>query len=220
MPWRRSDDVVQRDIVDALIGDVRIDATDLNVQVLRGRVHLRGRVPSLFVRQTAEEIAARIKGVVAVVNELEIGPVQPPSDTQIAAEVRGILLRDPLVEEESVEVTVSNGVVRLAGVVPSEAQQAAAGDDASMAAGVKGVVNHLSVRPVAERTDEEIADAVQDAVLRELLLGPSEVSVQVENGVVRLRGSVWTSGVRFRAEEMARLTPGVVDVINDIQVVS
>ncbi len=45
-----------------------------------GVITLMGKVPSEAVRETAEEVAADVEGVVKVVNDLTVGEVGPDSD--------------------------------------------------------------------------------------------------------------------------------------------
>jgi osmotically-inducible protein OsmY len=64
------DEVIAEDIVAALERNVLIDAADVDVTVSLGTVTLAGSVPSAAARQTAEDVASRTLGVVAVRNEL------------------------------------------------------------------------------------------------------------------------------------------------------
>ena len=219
MQVRRSEDQVQRDVVDALISDVRLDVSDLNVQVADGTVHIEGSVSNLFQRDTAQRIVERIKGVSQVINDLHITPTVGRSDDDIAADVKGALLRDSWVDERRIRVRVQGGTVYLEGEVASQDERAAAEDDARFTAGVKKVVNAINVVPTEKRLDTEIASEIRLAILREFHLGRSEIDVQVRDQVVFLRGSVWANAVRREVEELARRTRGVRDVINELSVV-
>jgi len=63
-------------LADAIRRELREDAAttalDLAVLVRRGVAHLRGRVPDLVDAENAEAVAARVPGVVEVVEELEV----------------------------------------------------------------------------------------------------------------------------------------------------
>ena len=63
-------------IRDAILRELREDAAttdlELDVNVFEGVVTLRGRVPYLFDAEDAEEVAARVPGVVEVREELEV----------------------------------------------------------------------------------------------------------------------------------------------------
>ena len=70
----KSDELIKHDIVDELVVDDKIDASNISVEVENGRVTLKGHVPDLQSRYTAELDAWDVKGVIFVVNDLtEIG---------------------------------------------------------------------------------------------------------------------------------------------------
>ena len=69
-------------------------------------------------------------------------------------------------------------------------------------------------------TDEAIFREVQRRLLDDSKLLDTAVSVQVKKGVVTLTGSVTTAALRTRAGELAKTSPGVVSVVNDVQVAS
>jgi hyperosmotically inducible periplasmic protein len=57
-----------------LLGDETVSASDINVDTLRGVVHLRGTVTSKAEAQKAVAIAQKTRGVKAVKNHLKIVP--------------------------------------------------------------------------------------------------------------------------------------------------
>ncbi len=216
----RTEDEIERDTVDALIGDVRLSLRELNVVVSGGTVTLRGVAPSLYQKCVAEQVASRIKGVSAVVNELLLGGESVISDEDIMDSILSSLERDALVPEEQVSVIVHNGIVHLSGTVDSLLARSSAEDDARLVSGVKGIVNEIDVVREPQFTDLQIASDVSSALLRELLLGPSEIVVSVEKGVVTLKGSVSTADRCRMVAEVARRVPGVLGVRNHVFVVS
>jgi osmotically-inducible protein OsmY len=143
----RSDDEIQRDVVDALMFDVRVDGSNLNVEVRNGVVYLRGAVPSLFEKSTAQQIVERIKGVGQVINDLDVTPVSERGDAVLKEEVESALRRGAFIDEEGIMVDVRNGVVVLRGTVSSYTERASAEDTARLATGAKNVVNQLIVTP-------------------------------------------------------------------------
>lgn len=216
----RTDDEILVDVVDALLGDVRLNLRELNVQVSRGKVTLSGVAPDASQQLLAQEIASMIKGVTGVVNRLGVEAVPMISDETIAESVRESLSRDPLVTKDLVQVQVKNRVVRLAGRLESLVARSSAEDDARLVAGVKDVINEIEVPPSPHRTDREIASDVQQRLLDELNLGASEIVVTVHNGIVELQGSVSSADLRQRVEKVARQTPGVLGVESDVVVIT
>jgi len=71
------------------------------------------------------------------------------SDQQIVTDIQAKLYGDPSVPSRQIEVQSNNGVVTLSGTVGSEAERAAAANDASQVEGAKSVVNNLQVAPAA-----------------------------------------------------------------------
>ncbi|MBI2955657.1 MAG: BON domain-containing protein [Chloroflexi bacterium] len=216
----RLDDEIERDVVDALLGDVRLDITDLNVEVQRGTVVLRGAVSNLFQHHLAEHAAGRIKGVTKVINDLAVAPMAIRPDIDIAADVAATLLRDTWIDGHGISVRVERGVIFLDGVVDSYVERASAEDDARTVRGVKKIVNGIDIAPGPTRHDEEMASDIRLALLRELRLGRSEIDVSVKDGMVRVRGSVWSIGTRRAIEEIVRRTQGVKGVLNEVKVVA
>lgn len=216
----RTDGEVERDVRDALYSDVRIDSRNLDAVVQNGIVYLRGSVPDVVQKSIAREITQRIKGVRNVVNEVEVTPAELRSDADITADVVAAFVRDSLVDENKIEVETDRGVVYLRGTVDSYTERRAADVDARSAPGVLDVVNELTVAVVPSRSDEAIAADVRLALESNLAADLSDISISVKKGVVTLKGNVATVAQRWLVDEVVRWTPGVVDVVNDLGVVT
>ncbi len=124
-----------------------IDSGTIQVAVSAGVITLTGSVPTHWEKERAEEVVSGLRGVVSVTNELAVVPTTSFSDEAIAQDVVAALGRSVLVEAGQVDVTVSGGVVRLKGSVPSAAARNAAYRAASRSAGVLNVLNDLVVSP-------------------------------------------------------------------------
>jgi len=218
MPALRSDAEVRQEAVETLTRDVRVDASHVDVHVVNGVVSLRGYVATPFERRVAAEIVRRVKGVRDLRNELQVAPSSTRSDAEISAEVRSALDRYPDLEAQRITVTVQNGVVILSGVVGSYAERANAGTAAWQSTGVADVVNNLAIEPAMTRTDSEIASEVRIDLAHNLDLTRQKVQVEVQGGVVYLRGSVSSLDQKWQADEVAWWTTGVRDVINELSV--
>jgi len=68
----RADFRVFEDVCDRLSDDDAIDASEISVDVSAGVVTLSGRVLDRFGKRHAEEICARVRGVVDVCNHLRV----------------------------------------------------------------------------------------------------------------------------------------------------
>jgi pantothenate synthetase len=114
------------------------------------------------------------------------------------------------------------GVVTLFGMVHSQEARAAAEADAHTVSGVQSVVNDLQVVARAEQAavqarDDELAQAVQTAFATPAF---KDITVEVQNGVVRLTGTVPTGAQRLEAAVVARAIPGVRAVRDDLRLVT
>jgi len=218
MPALRSDAEVRQEAVETLTRDVRVDASHVEVHVANGVVTLRGFVGTSFERRVAEDIVRRVKGVRDLRNELQIAPRSTRSDAEIAADVRSALDRYPGFEAHRIAVRVQNGVVTLNGVVGSYAERANAEAAAWQSTGIVDVVNNLAIEPAMTRIDSEIANEVLIDLAHNLDLTRQKIQVEVQGGVVYLRGTVSSLDQKWQADEIAWWTTGVRDVINELTV--
>jgi osmotically-inducible protein OsmY len=109
---------------------------------------LEGKVASQFARQRAVDAAAGVRGIVTVINRLEIMPGKAQtelSDWQIRHDIESELRWSPFVDERDVYVAVDDGVAVLTGVVADLRARRAATVNAREG-GAHAVKNHLNVR--------------------------------------------------------------------------
>src|SRR5260221_1031283 len=102
----KTDAQIQRDVLDELKWDARVQPNEIGVAVNNGIVTLSGWVDSYTKKWAAEEAALRVRGVKAVANDIE---VRLPSsaertDTDIAAAALHALEWDAFVPVDKVEV--------------------------------------------------------------------------------------------------------------------
>lgn len=71
------------------------------------------------------------------------------TDQQIASDVQAKLKGEGALAAQNIQVSVANGVATLSGTVTDEASRSLAGNDSGTVAGVKTVVNNLTVQPAA-----------------------------------------------------------------------
>jgi len=217
-PSRRLDAEVEFDVRDALHSDFRLASADIEATVRGGVAHLTGSVPNYGQKALAGTVAERIKGVRAVDNRLVVIPRSPRSDVEITADVSLALAEDAAVDEDKIEVMTVDGVVYLRGSVESYAARRAAESDARAVEGVLDVINELVVAPSFGRSDLEVGAEVGRQLERNLRIQPGQIAVEVVGGVAHLRGEVDTLSLRWLADELARWTPGVIDVVNELKV--
>jgi len=115
-------------------------------EVHDGVVILNGRVPGLTSKRLAGVLAWWVPGSSDVVNGITVDPPEEDSPDLIEEAVRVALDKDPFVDAEQVRVGVRNRTVRLTGVLPRDARDAAEWD-AWYVFGVDDVVNEIEVSP-------------------------------------------------------------------------
>lgn len=168
-----ADTAVARRIRTALLRDAWVDRFDIGVRVLDGTAYLSGTVDSWFEKNRADYIASGIRGVVEVVNDIDVGmetaytfdsridpiivvhPVEPPmarpgvsytppKDRQIERNIEQELFWSPFVDSGDVDVKVEVGVATLEGTVDSQMEKTAARENAYQG-GAFFVHDHLVV---------------------------------------------------------------------------
>src|SRR6266516_5500095 len=68
----RTDEEIQRDVLEELKWDARVQPNEIGVAVKDGIVALTGWVDSYAKKWAAEEAAHRVRGVLAVANDIEV----------------------------------------------------------------------------------------------------------------------------------------------------
>jgi hyperosmotically inducible protein len=138
------------------------------------------------------------------------------SDADLQRRVEDRLARAGLEKRGDVQVSVKEGVVTLDGfTLTVDARR-----DAERAAGKvsKRVESHLVVRP-EPLADAKVQASVSRAILREPRYGVFDsVGIAVEDGVVRLQGSVLQPWLKDALDRRVAEVAGVRDVKNDIRV--
>ena len=143
----KSDDFLQTDILAELQWEPRLNADHIDVSVNEGIVTLTGHVSSFVEKHGLRWRPERVYGVKAVADELD---VELPdhckrSDEEVAQSCVNALKSISTVPYEQIEVTVSNGWVRLEGVVEWQYQREAAMNAVGHLTGVVGVYGNITV---------------------------------------------------------------------------
>jgi osmotically-inducible protein OsmY len=141
------------------------------------------------------------------------------TDSELKKDVLAELLWDPLISETKVGVTVNEGVVTLTGHLDTYAEKVAAKRAAERVSGVKAIAVELDVIPagIHQRSDTEIALAVEHALSWNTSVPQGRVKVAVEKGWVTLTGDLDWNFQRRAVERMVRPLKGVVGITDNIQ---
>jgi osmotically-inducible protein OsmY len=143
MPWNND---LRSDVEEQLAWEPDIDANAIAVMVVDGHVTLRGTVGSIQEKQVAERIAARVFGVVAVEDQLDVRRLDSHkrADAELRADILQALMLDDLVPS-SIDVKVEDGVVALTGCADWDYQRDAAKLTAARSIGRLDVVDEIEI---------------------------------------------------------------------------
>lgn len=141
-----TDTEITSNIQNFLKWNSNINPVGVNVATENGEVTLDGKVAKSWEKSEAEKIANAAKGVVNVVNKIEVKPSAIRADEYIEKDLKRVFERSALVDEDSVHVDVRNGVVHLTGSVISEPVLNEIMDKALYTNGVVDVINDLTIQ--------------------------------------------------------------------------
>jgi osmotically-inducible protein OsmY len=140
------------------------------------------------------------------------------NDDELGARIKRALFRDGRLSEQSVSVTVRQGVVTLAGSVHSYRRKLAAQEIAASFEGCRDVVNRLTVHPVSPLPDDQVAEYVRQSLEAHADITKEVITVSVRRGIVTLTGHVSNPFERLIAEDIALSVRGVRSAENLLSV--
>jgi osmotically-inducible protein OsmY len=142
------------------------------------------------------------------------------SDAQIRESVMEEIDYDPVVTVHDIDVTVQDRTVTLTGVADAFGTRKAAEQAAWRVFGVRNVINQIVVDPsvLGMPTDDEIARYLRGRLEKDFLVPQGRITVDVQDGIVTLSGTVDWHLQRLAADEEAQETIGVRKVVNHITI--
>ena len=142
------------------------------------------------------------------------------TDETIQSNVMDELKWDTRLRASDIGVAAKDGIVTLTGFVDSYLKKRAAEAAAMRVRGVKAVANELEIHlpGSAERTDEDLAEAVVNALKWDTGIPADQIDVMVSKGLVTLKGDVEFAFEKKDAERAIRYIAGIRGVINLIRV--
>jgi osmotically-inducible protein OsmY len=214
----KTDAELQQDVMNELKWEPTLIAAEIGVAVKDGVVTLSGYVDSYVQKLTAERAAARVFGIRAVAEAIQVrlpGSLKR-SDEDIAGMVANVLEWNVLVPHDRVKVHVQDGVVTLSGEVDWGYQKYAVEEAVHYLMGVVWLINQITVKPTVKPLD--VKAKIESAFQRNALLDSRRIKIETRGSKVILSGSVRSWGERAEAQWAAWAAPGVSEVENDIKI--
>lgn len=228
---QRPDAELQAEIVRRLQSDVWVIDDLIRVKVHEGKVSLTGVVGSVSQRNVAT-VDAWVSGV----SEVDASGLEVDSDAvsearrqrkyivprwgQITNAVRDTLKHDPRINSQGITVHLDAGVIQLDGQVNTLAAKRAAEQDALRTRFVSRVDNRLVVIAATKERETKAESAVKAALARDIYVSDDKIEVAVNDGTVRLKGTINSKTGKQRAETIAESVVGITSVVNELQVIS
>ena len=217
------DKELQESVMVELGWEPSIDAADIDVTAHAGVVTLTGHVQSFAQKVAAERATVRVKGVKAVVEQIEVklSHENERSDENIARAAIERLVWDSSVPPDTIEIRVEKGWVTLNGEVDWHFKKEAAEQAVRTLVGVVGISNLIEIKPAVNADD--VSQNITRALLRSSLIrssfyDPNTIKVSAQDGKIKLTGHVTTWSARELAGAAAWSAPGATFVENDIAV--
>ncbi|MBG9390230.1 BON domain-containing protein [Caenimonas aquaedulcis] len=216
----KTDMQLKDDVTAELAWTTGVDAAGIGVAVKDGIVTLSGTLATFAEKHLAEAAVRRVAGVrgVALDLEVQLAPGHKRNDSEVAQAAVNALNWSVLVPHERVKVQVENGWVTLSGEVDWGYQQVACEQCVRPLIGVRGVINDIVVKPHALPRDlrDQIAAALERHAEREA----KHIQIEVDGGVVTLKGVVHSLRERDAAVGTVGAAKGVSRVVDRLEVVA
>jgi len=214
---KESDKLLRNAVIRQLDWDPQVVSKDISVTVNDNVVTLTGFSHSYSEKYATEKAVKSIYGVQAVANDIEVKPATMRTDPEIARDIVNAMKLDLTVPDDRIKAGVHDGYVTLEGTVDWNFQRSGAEACARNVNGVRGVLNHVAVKPKVSAV--EVTHNIEEALRRSAEVDARRITVSAHDGEVELYGRVRSWFEREEAERAAWAAPGVSEVIDHIAVV-
>lgn len=199
---KKTDSELKKDVLNELKWDPSVSSNDIGVIVNDSVVTLTGSVEHYTEKMAAEQAVLRVSGVDAEANDIEIklSTIHEHTDTDIAQAASNALEWHVSVPSNILAV-VKDGWITLKGEVEWHYQRRAAKTAVENLAGVKGVLNQITIKTRVSTAD--VKEKIEVALKRNAVLEAHSLQVETSGDKVTLRGRVHTWTERYEAGHAA-----------------
>lgn len=170
----------------------------------------------MYVKKSISRIALLMLVTVFVIGvNISFGQSTEFTDRQLTMGIQGQLLSDQKVASHLIDVDTDNGIVTLSGTVDHLLAKDRAVKLAQSTSGVRAVIDQLDVKPVM-RTDEQIKEDINQALMQDPATEEFEVDVTINDGVVTLSGEVESWGEKHLVSQVVKSVKGIKELNNNI----
>ncbi|MFC7338212.1 BON domain-containing protein [Haloferula chungangensis] len=213
---------------EALDKSKAIDPSRIQVSQSGNTIILKGEVSTYDERELAREMVSRIKGVHRIENQLSIEFADVRPEEAIQEQLLIQFHDDPLFDMLPVNIKVSDGTATLSGQVGSLDEKNRL-ERTSLVTGVMSVdssklqinsdlrMEGMGDKPYMPSDSLKVANLVLEADPR---VDASSLQLEMQNGTILLSGTALSHKARHAAEDDVRGVPGVLGVVNQIEVSS
>lgn len=212
----KTDIEIQKDVMDELQWDPRLEASEIGVAVKNGIVTLSGEVDSYAKKVAAENATKRIKEVKGVVEDVVVTlPHHVKRTDQDIAEVALRSLKwSTSIPEDKIKVIVEDGWVTLEGQVAWEFEAEEAQKAIEHNKGVLGITNRIDIEP--RISTPVVKDAIKRALERNADIEAENIHIDVQENKITLNGTVHTWREMHDVWNAVWSAPGVKSVENNL----
>jgi osmotically-inducible protein OsmY len=207
-----TDSSIGETVEDQLFIDQAVPAQRIEVVAEDGIVTLTGTVSNILAKERAAKIAETVRGVRAVVNNITVRPAAARKPIEIERDILSALADDSATDAwQIVPKVAKDGAVTLTGTVESWPEKELAETVVKGVRGVTEVNNNIDVHVDELRSDQDIKADIQRTLRWDTLVDHALIGVAVDDGKVRLSGTVGSAAEWNRARREA-WTAGVKSV--------
>lgn len=214
----KTDMDLQRDVLDELRWDPQVDERKIGVMVADGSITLSGYAESYAHKLAAKRAAARVKGVLAIVDKIDVHleDVHRMTDEGLAKRIAHVLTWN-ISAPQDIKAEVQDGVVTLCGEIDWQYQRDNILQNIEHVRGVVGVVDNIKLK-ITTPSVNDVRDRIASALQRHADVEAGKIDVFVSGGTVTLSGTVDSLAEMHRIQRTAWAAPGVTKLIDNLRV--